>query len=374
MSNSSLNTGKRLIERSETVETKRIIDEKIDWFASTLNGMGLTDRYIREALGRISYATDEVELDEALVREQVKAEMVVNKKKKTGKEAEETGDGKSSEDAEGKGPILNTPVDTGNARATLDDKKRGKTMEHLEALFSGEELTDSFRRKAAAIFEAAVNSRVEEIQTELVRQSRDVVVEEVLGVKSQLTNQLDEYMNYVVSEWMSENELAIDRGVQNEISESFMNGLRGLFESHYIEVPESKVDLVETLTSKCQELTGKLNNTLHENVQLSKETVQSNCETIFESMCHGLAATEVEKFKALARGVEYNSEAEFSDKLSVIKESYFNNNVAYHAPMVLNETVDVPSYDETEGLSGRMSAYFNTIGHHADVDENNTQS
>lgn len=374
MSNSSLNTGRSIIERSETVETKRKIDEKINWLSSTLVDMGLTNGYIQEALSRISYANNEVELEEAIVREQVKAEMIVNKKNKTGKDAEETGDGKSSQDAEGKGPVLNTPVDTGNAKATLDNKKKGKTMEHLEALFSGEDLTDSFRRKAAAIFEAAVNSRVEEIQTELVRQSRDVVVEEVLGVKSQLTNQLDEYMNYVVSEWMSENELAIDRGVQNEISESFMNGLRGLFESHYIEVPESKVDLIETLTSKCSELTSKLNYTLHENVQLSKETVQSNCGTIFESMCHGLAATEVEKFKALARGVEYNTEAEFGDKLALIKESYFNNNVSYHAPQMLAETVEVPSHDETEGLSNRMSAYFNTIGHHAEVDENNTQS
>jgi len=368
MSNSTINTARSILERSDTVETKNRINEKINWFTNVLGGMGLTSEYISDALDRVSYADNEEELDEALHREKLKADIV------TGKEGddEEDGEGKGSHTADGKTVAFAKPVNTGNAKATLDDKKRGRTVEHLQALFSGENLTDSFKRKAASIFEAAVNSRVEEIQSELVRQSRDVVVEEVLGIKGQLTNQLDDYLNYVVSEWMDNNELAIDHGIQNEISESFMGGLRGLFESHYIEVPESRVDLVEQLASKCEQLTGKLNQTLHENVQLSKETVQSNCEGIFESMCHGLAATEVEKFKALARGVEYNSEHEFADKLAVIKESYFNR-PHVTTPQMLNEIVDVPSYDETEGLSGRMSSYFNTVGRLADADENNTQ-
>jgi len=370
MSNSTINTARSILERSDTVETKNRINEKINWFASVLGTMGLTSEYISDALNRVSYADDEVELDEALHREKLKAEIV------TGKEGEdeEDGEGKGSHTADGKSVKFAHPVNTGNAKKTLEDKKKGKTVEHLEALFSGENLTDSFKRKAASIFEAAVNSRVEEIQSELVRQSRDVVVEEVLGIKSQLTNQLDDYLNYVVNEWMDNNELAIDRGVQNEISESFMGGLRNLFESHYIEVPESRVDLVDQLAGKCEQLTGKLNQTLHENVQLSKETVQSNCEGIFESMCHGLAATEIEKFKALSRGVEYGNEQEFANKLAIIKESYFDRSYATAPQQVLNEIVDVPSYEETEGMSDRMSSYFNTVGRLADADENNSQT
>jgi len=369
MSNSTINTARSILERSDTVETKNRINEKINWFANVLNEMGLTPEYIDDALNRVSYANDEVELDEALEREKLKADIV------TGKEGEdeEDAEGKGSHTADGKSVKFNKPVDTGNARKTLDDKKRGKTVEHLEALFSGENLTDSFKRKAASIFEAAVNSRVEEIQSELVRQSRDVVVEEVLGIKGQLTNQLDDYLNYVVCEWMDNNELAIDRGIQNEISESFMGGLRGLFESHYIEVPESKVNLVEQLAGKCQQLTGKLNQTLHENINLSKETVQSNCEGIFESMCRGLATTEIEKFKSLSRGIDYSSEAEFADKLSVIKESYFDRSYTTAPQMLHEDMVNVPSYDETEGMSGRMSSYFNTVGRLADADENNSQ-
>lgn len=365
MSNSALNTARQILERSETKETKSRVDEKVNWLASTLNEMGLTSEYTNDALDRISIAETEEELDEAIQREVVKAELIINES-----DDEEDAEGKGSKDADGKGVILNKPVKTGDAKKTLDDKKKGRTVEHLEALFSGEDLTDSFKRKAASIFEAAVNARVEEIQAELVRQSRDVVVEEVLGIKGEMTNQLDDYLNYVVSEWMDDNELAIDRGIQNEISESFMGGLKNLFESHYIEVPESKVDLVDQLAEKCSQLTGKLNSTLNENVNLSKANVQSNCEGIFESMCHDLAVTEVEKFKSLARGVEYGNEAEFAEKLSIIKENYFNRSPQ---PEMLNETVDVPSYDETEGMSDRMSSYFNTVGRLSESEENNTQ-
>ena len=122
-----------------------------------------------------------------------------------------------------------------------------------------------------------------------------------------MANKLDEYMNYVVSEWMNENELAIDSGIQNEVTESFMNGLRDLFENHYIEVPQGKVDLVDALNSKVDALTGKLNESIQENVKLSNAKTVSNCDAIFESACHGLAATEVEKFKSLARGIEYRT-------------------------------------------------------------------
>lgn len=254
-------------------------------------------------------------------------------------------------------------------------------MEHLDALFSGEDLTPEFKAKTAAIFEAAVNARVEEVQAELVRQSRDVFVEEVTSAKADMAEKLDDYMNYVVSEWMSENELAIDSGIQTEVTESFMTGLRDLFESHYIEVPESKVDLVDALTSKVDALTEKLNESIHENVQLSNAKTVSNCDALFEAACHGLAATEVEKFKSLARGIEYRTEDEFATKLATIKESYFNSS-ARGVSGLLTETVEdytlpsnaVASTPIVENLDPRMSAYFNSVGRLADHERQNSQS
>ena len=189
-----------------------------------------------------------------------------------------------------------------------------------------------------------------------------------------MATKLDDYMNYVVNEWMEDNELAVESGIQNEISESFMSGLRELFENHYIEVPNSKVDLVDALTGKVEKLTGRLNQSLQENVRLSSVSAESNCDAIFESACHGLADTEIEKFRSLARGIEYANEQEFSGKLATIRESYFNSS-ARGVTTLLNETFEdttspAPIFEE---LQGRMGAYFNSIGRLADSDENNTQ-
>ena len=187
-----------------------------------------------------------------------------------------------------------------------------------------------------------------------------------------MANKLDDYMNYVVTEWMTENELAIDCGLQTEISESFMGGLRDLFENHYIEVPKAKVNLVENLTNKVEKLTGKLNNSLQQNVQLSRKSIYSNCATIFESACRGLADTEVEKFKSLARGIEYSSEQEYSEKLQTIRESYFSSQARGVRPTLLTEEDSIRN-PIIDNLSPRMDAYFNTIGTLADSNENNTQ-
>jgi len=371
MGNSTLNSARKLLNRTQ-YDTSSRINEKVNKVVTALVKMGVSENYVRGVLERISNFDNEQALDEAIDREMYKVQQLLIIE---GGDVEDAM-GKSDEDAEGKGSKFAKPVKTkGDAKKTLDDKakNKGPKLEHLEALFSGEELTPAFKRKAAAIFEAAVNARVEEIQAELVRQSTDVFVEEVSKAKGQMANKLDDYMNYVVTEWMSENELAIDCGLQNEISESFMDGLRDLFENHYISVPKSKVNLVETLTNKVEKLTGKLNNSLHENIQLSKKSTYSNCANIFESACRGLADTEVEKFKSLARGIEYGSEQEYANKLAIIKESYFNSQARGVRPTVLTEEYDTARNPVVENLSPRMDAYFNTIGVHADSQENNTQ-
>lgn len=373
MANSVINSARNLIERANR-ESRTNLGSEVQSVISELSEMGATPEYINGVMHRLASFEDDASLSEAISRELYKASQF-----SLMEDDEEDATGKGSETADGKGVKFARPVKTkGDAKKSLEDKKKNKDakLEHLEALFSGEELTDSFKRKAAAIFEAAVNSRVEEIQSELVRQSRDVFVEEVSAAKSTMSNKLDDYMNYVVTEWMDNNELAIDRGIQNEVTESFMGGLRELFENHYIEVPASKVNLVDALTDKVEKLTGKLNQSIQENINLSNAKTESNCDAIFEAASHGLASTEVEKFRSLARGIEYNSESEFSSKLATIKESYFSSS-ARGVTSLLNESHDdtfhsnnVPSNE----LSPRMSAYFNSVGRLSDSLENNTQS
>jgi len=371
MANSVINSARNLVERANR-ETNS--DSMVHQVISELTDMGATPEYINGVIQRLASFETEDSLSEAIGRELYKASQF-----SLMEDDEEDATGKGSQDADGKGVKFARPVKTkGNAKKSLDDKakNKGAKLEHLQALFSGEQLTDSFKRKAAAIFEAAVNARVEEIQAELVRQSRDVFVEEVANAKHNMENKLDDYMNYVVSEWMSENELAIDSGIQNEVTESFMTGLRDLFENHYIEVPQSKVDLVDALTHKVEQLTGKLNESIQENINLSNAKTESNCDAIFEAACHGLAATEVEKFRSLARGIEYNSEAEFSSKLATIKESYFNSS-ARGVTTLLNESLveTAPSAAPViEEMNPRMEAYFNSVGRLAESAENNTQS
>lgn len=376
MANSVINSARNLVERANRESGNRM-NTRVQSVITELTNMGATPDYINSVVRRLSNFNDEASLTEAIGRELYKASQFA-----LVEEDEEDATGKGSEDAQGKGVKFARPVKTkGNAKKTLKDKQnnRGAKLEHLNALFSGENLTNSFKRKAEAVFEAAVNARIEEIQSELVRQSRDVFVEEIHTAKNQMTNKLDNYMNYVVSEWMSDNELAIDHGIRNEVTESFMDGLRELFENHYIEVPESKVDLVDALTYKVEKLTGKLNQSIHENVALSNAKSESNCDAIFEAACHGLADTEIEKFRSLARGVEYNSESEFSDKLATIKESYFNSS-ARGVTTLLNESFEetlpsLPSYGPSvDDMSPRMNAYFNSVGRQARSKENNTQS
>ena len=374
MANSVINSARNLIERAN-IESGNHMNTRVQSVITELTNMGATPDYINSVVRRLSNFNDEASLTEAIGRELYKASQFA-----LVEEDEEDATGKGSEDAEGKGVKFARPVKTkGNAKKSLKDKQnnRGAKLEHLNALFSGENLTDSFKRKAEAVFEAAVNARIEEIQSELVRQSRDVFVEEIHTAKNQMTNKLDEYMNYVVSEWMSENELAIDHGIRNEVTESFMSGLRELFENHYIEVPQSKVDLIDALTYKVEKLTGKLNQSIHENVSLSNAKSESNCDAIFEAACHGLADTEIEKFRSLARGVEYNSESEFSGKLATIKESYFNSS-ARGVTTLLNESFEetLPSIGGSyvDDMTPRMNAYFNSVGRHMQSEENNTQS
>jgi len=194
----------------------------------------------------------------------------------------------------------------------------------VKALVSSDaDLSEEFKEKAATIFETAVKTRIKEQTKILEAQYEKKLASETETVKEAMVEKVDSYLNYVVEEWMKENELAVERGIRTEIAEDFITGLKGLFKEHYIDVPEEKYNVLEDLTDQVKELEGKLNEQIEKNVNLSKDVSESNREKLIASVSADLAETEKEKFASMAENVEYDSAEKFQEKLETIKESYF---------------------------------------------------
>ena len=194
----------------------------------------------------------------------------------------------------------------------------------VKALVSSDaDLSEEFKEKAAIIFETAVKTRIKE-QTKIIEaQYEKKLASETDTVKEAMVEKVDSYLNYVVEEWMKENELAVERGIRTEIAEDFITGLKGLFKEHYIDVPEEKYNVLDDLTNQVKELEDKLNEQIEKNVNLSKDVSESNREKLIASVSEDLADTEKEKFGSMAENVEYDSAEKFQEKLETIKESYF---------------------------------------------------
>ena len=194
----------------------------------------------------------------------------------------------------------------------------------VKALVSSDaDLSEEFKEKAATIFETAVKTRIKE-QTKIIEaQYEKKLASETETVKEAMVEKVDSYLNYVVDEWMKENELAVERGIRTEIAEDFITGLKGLFKEHYIDVPEEKYDVLDDLTGQVKDLEDKLNEQIEKNVNLSKNVSESNREKLIASVSEDLADTEKEKFASMAENVEYDSAEKFQEKLETIKESYF---------------------------------------------------
>jgi hypothetical protein len=194
----------------------------------------------------------------------------------------------------------------------------------VKALVSSDaDLSEEFKEKAATIFETAVKTRIKE-QTKIIEaQYEKKLASETETVKEAMVEKVDSYLNYVVDEWMKENELAVERGIRTEIAEDFITGLKGLFKEHYIDVPEEKYNVLDDLTGQVKDLEDKLNEQIEKNVNLSKDVSESNREKLIASVSEDLADTEKEKFASMAENVEYDSAEKFAEKLETIKESYF---------------------------------------------------
>ena len=213
--------------------------------------------------------------------------------------------------------------------------------EDIDALLSGEDLSEEFTAKATTIFEAAVLTRVdaivEEVQAQLEEQFNDALEE----VKEDFANKIDDYLNYMVEEWMKENELAIDTGLRAEIVEDFIVGMRDLFAEHYIDIPEEKVDIVEELAAKVESLEDKLNEEMNRSKEFSKELKEHKKNEANAAVCEGLTQTKVEKLKALAENVQFTTEEEFGEKLSTLVEAYAPTTAKAAEKSVLEEGVEI---------------------------------
>lgn len=202
-----------------------------------------------------------------------------------------------------------------------DDKKAMK--EDLDALFHGENLSEDFMNKAATIFEAAVTARVNSLEEKIQEQYAEILEQVTEELKEELTTKVDDYLNYVVEEWVKENELAVESGLRSELTEDFIAGLRNLFVEHYIDIPEEKVDVVEEMTSKVVELESKLNEQISSAVEMRKLIIEYAKREAFHDICEGLTSTQVEKMKSLSEGVEFSTVEDYTQSLLTLRENYF---------------------------------------------------
>ena len=223
----------------------------------------------------------------------------------------------------------------------VSEEKTVDLSTYIDSLFADDStISEEFKGKVKTIFEARVYDRVAQIEEETEAKYASMLEEAVEAVKSDLTDKVNDYIGYVVEQWMEENQIAIEKGIRSEITEDFINGLRNLFAEHYIDVPSEKVDLVDELANKLEEVEAKLDEEVERNVEYRKALIEAHKTEVTREVCEGLTATQVEKIKALAESVEFSTEEEFKQKLDTIRENYFPSGVKKADGAQLNEQVE----------------------------------
>ena len=234
----------------------------------------------------------------------------------------------------------------------------------VKALFGNEDLSEEFKEKASTIFEAAVVNKINEAMETYTSSMNESYQEDTQSIKNELSEKMDTYLDYVVEQWAKDNELAIETGLKAELTEDFMSGLKGLFEDHYIDIPESKVDVVEELASKNEELQSQLNAEMERNMEAKKAIEENDQQKIIDQVTEGLAETQKEKFQTLAEGVEFKDTESFQKKLSIIKESYFSIDNDTEVANLVGETdepLDEEAKPEGSSLDPKMAGYAAAI-------------
>lgn len=236
-------------------------------------------------------------------------------------------------------------------------KQKDNMKEDIDAMLAGENLSEEFKEKATIIFEAAVNARVEEIAQELEEKFTQEFESTIESVKEDFAEKLDSYLDYVVENWMVENEIAIEKGLRTEIVEDFIGGLKNLFVEHYIDIPEEETNIVEELVAKVEELEGKVNEEIERNIQLKQSINEHKKQETIAAVCEGLTLSQAEKIKSIAESVDFVSEEDFGSKVETIKESYFPSYVKSASPDDYNDPVELDESYTTKVVDPLVAQY-----------------
>ena len=230
----------------------------------------------------------------------------------------------------------------------------------VKALLEGEELSEEFQNKAKTIFEAAIKSKLADVRESVKAEYEEQLVEEVASIKSELEERVDSYLEYVADEWMTDNQIAVESGLKSEMTDSFLTGMKSLFEEHYVSVPEDKYDVIESMVDKLDEMEGKLNEQIEKNVALNRRLAESSADVVFGEVTEGLATSQKEKLATLVENVEFESETDYREKLVTLKESYFPSNAGAQRDKSenLSEETSTPTYQD---ISSSMETYLQTL-------------
>ena len=284
------------------------------------------------------------------------SDVVTNRKGKTG--------AMKAEEAEVSDEVIEEEQTTEEVVAeeeVVEETAEVNIEDDVNALLGGEELSEEFREKAKLVFETALNSKVAEVKEALEAKYQETLEEKIAEEKTALSERVDSYLEYVADEWFTENTLAVEQGLKTELTESFLSGMKGLFEEHYVSIPDDKYDVLESMVEKLDDMETKLNEQIEKNVGLNKRLGESVANGILESVSDGLAATQKEKLASLAESVEFESEESYREKLETLKESYFSRETP-KAKSASQQTLS-EGVDTTEApVSTQMDAYLRTLG------------
>jgi len=286
------------------------------------------------------------------------SDVVTNRKGKTAKEEAEVSDENVVEEENTTEEVVAEKEETTVEENTTPEVN---IEDDVNALLGGEELSEDFREKAKLVFETALNSKVAEVKEALDAQYQETLDEKVAEEKTALSERVDSYLEYVADEWFTENALAVEQGLKTDMTESFLNGMRGLFEEHYVSIPEEKYDVLESMVEKLDDMETKLNEQIEKNIGLNNRLGESVANGILESVSDGLASTQKEKLASLSESVEFESEESYREKLETLKESYFTSKAT--TPNSKSETLS-EGVDNSEGAvshSNSMNAYLKSL-------------
>ena len=331
---------------------------KTDDDSAKLKTPGATLKQVRDVVNKGAKAADPM----SSVKEEEEVEYDEDEELLEAAEKEEEGseeDKKEDKKEHGKKNPKKSEEDDEEEDDEDEMKEEFDIEEDVNALLGGEELSEEFQEKARTIFEAALRSKVSDIKEALEEQYAVALAEEVEEIKSELSERVDSYLEYVSEEWFTENQLTIQGGLKEELTESFMTGLKGLFEEHYVSIPEDKYDVLESMVDKLDDMETKLNEQIEKNISLNKRLSESVADGILDQVSEGLAATQKDKLASLAESVEFESEDNYREKLETLRESYFPSRGV--SPSAKSETLSEGVSNDYGQVSGSMASYLKTL-------------